>query len=287
MAGHDNICANSGALCFGCDGHILPYMAEKHEATKIGILAYGVSEESKRCAAGNKASIEKYGAPLGQEVAFYDDSIGFGQELSAQVAQMKQKGVQFITTCMDASETLVLAKEMKKQGLDAVQHLPNGYDHQLMSDNAAEFEGSIVIPQFLALETAQPLPIQKDFEKWTKELGVTPVETTIVGWILAHEFVTGLKAAGPEFNQQKLIDALNSMTAYDAEGMIPPIDWTKGHIDPSTNPEVRGPLECANFTVVQGGKFVPEWVDDPAKPWTCFNETDPDISKPVPTSFAE
>ena len=77
------------------------------------------------------------------------------------------------------------------------------------------------------------------------------------------------------------------MTAYNADGMIPPIDWTKAHIDPATNPEARAEQECANFTVVQGGEFVPQWVEDPAKPWTCFGETDPDISKPVATSFAE
>jgi hypothetical protein len=108
----------------------------------------------------------------------------------------------------------------------------------------------------------------------------------MIGWILADEFYTGLKLAGPEFNKEKLIAALNTVTDFSAGGLIQPINWTKAHIDPATHPEVRGPLECANFLQVKGGKFVPVWADDPAKPFTCFKESDPDISKPIPTSFA-
>ena len=34
---------------------------------------------------------------------------------------MKQKGVQFVITCIDLQESFTLAKEMQKQGLNAVQ----------------------------------------------------------------------------------------------------------------------------------------------------------------------
>jgi len=84
------------------------------------------------------------------EVAFYDDTIGYAEpNLSAQVAQMKQKGVDFVETCMDINEVIVLAKEMQKQGLKAVQQLPNGYDLELIKNNADLLEGSIVIPDKL------------------------------------------------------------------------------------------------------------------------------------------
>ena len=34
---------NTGALCFGCAGQIVPYLAKELGATKVGILAYGVA----------------------------------------------------------------------------------------------------------------------------------------------------------------------------------------------------------------------------------------------------
>ena len=71
MPGHDNIFGNTGALCFGCTGQIVPYMVQQLGATKVGILAYGVANESKLCAAGNRDSIEKYSDA---EVAFFDDT---------------------------------------------------------------------------------------------------------------------------------------------------------------------------------------------------------------------
>ncbi len=72
----------------------------------------------------------------------------------------------------------------------------------------------------------------------------------------------GLKLAGPEFSQQKVIDSLNQDTAFDAEGMIPPIDWTKQHNDPAgpngtVNADVAGKYICASTVKIEDGKFVP------------------------------
>ena len=85
----------------------------------------------------------------------------------------------------------------------------------------------------LAEPVAEPLPE-----------GLTVTELSTEGWIAANMFVTGLKLAGPNFTQQKLIDALNKDTDFDAGGMIVPINWTYQHNDPrgaagKTIPQVR------------------------------------------------
>ena len=72
-----------------------------------------------------------------------------------------------------------------------------------------------------------------------KKIGKAPVELAASGWILADELYTGLKLAGPEFSQQKVIDALNTVKDYSDNGFIVPIDWTKSHDDPVTHPESR------------------------------------------------
>jgi branched-chain amino acid transport system substrate-binding protein len=283
MAGHDNIFANSGALCFDCTGQIVPYIAKQLKATKVGILAYGVANQSKMCAQGIKKSLEKY--PTAQ-VAFYDDTIGFAEpNLSAQVAQMKQKGVDFVETCMDINEVVVLGKEMQKQGLKAIQQLPNGYDKDLVANNSSVLENSIVIPQFVAFEQTPQIPEVKKYLAQMKKIGKDPVEVATTGWILADQFVTGLKLAGPEFSQQKVIDALNTLTDYSNNGFVQPIDWTKQHEDPATNKSARSPQECANFTQVKSGKFVAVW-GQPGKPWVCFKTDAAQLVDPTYESFA-
>jgi ABC-type branched-subunit amino acid transport system substrate-binding protein len=282
MAGHENIFANSGALCFGCTGQIGPYIAEKLGAKKVGVLAYGVSQESKLCAQGIRKSFEKY--PTAQ-VVFYDDTIGFAEpNLGAQVSQMKQEGVDFIQTCMDINEVIVLANEMKKQGLDAVQQAPNAYDKQLIANNADVLEGSIVIPQFVAFEHEPQIPEVKKYLAQMKKIGKEPVEVATIGWILADQFVTGLKLAGPEFSQPKVIDALNTLKDYSDNGFVPPIDWTKQHADPATNESARGAQECANFTQVKNGKLVAIW-GQPDKPWVCFKTDAAELGEPTYESF--
>ena len=43
-------------------------------------------------------------------------------------------------------------------------------------------------------------------------------EITVIGWIAAYQFVLGLKLAGPEFSQAKVIDALNTQTDVTVNG---------------------------------------------------------------------
>src|SRR5262249_16208484 len=141
FAGHPTFFANEGALCFTCAGHGAPYLAKQLNVTKVGVLAYGIAAQSKDCAAGLRNSFVKY--PAGQ-VAFFDDSLQYAQPLGAQVTQMKQKGVGLVFTCVDLQESFTLAKEMNKQGMKAVQSLPNGYDQNFVSSNASVLEGSVV-----------------------------------------------------------------------------------------------------------------------------------------------
>lgn len=268
FAGHQNMFGNLGALCFTCTGQFLPWLAQQNHFTSVGIVGYGVSQESKECAEGTKASFQKFAPDV--KIGFFDENVQFAQpDLSAQVSAMKSAGVQLVTTCMDEKETLILAKEMKKQGLNAVQELPNGYDKQFVEDNASYFEGSFVSPGFVPLEKQGIPKEEQDFLAAMQKSGKQIYENTVTGWVLANEFVTGLKLAGPDFSQQKLIQALNGVTSFSANGMIVPLDWTKQHNDPDGHPEFSGKWECNSVVKIESGKFVPVY-DTPTKPWICF-----------------
>ncbi len=276
---HTNIFGSLGALCFNCGGHFLPWLVTKEHYTKVGILAYGVSASSKICAAGTKKGYQLFTPNV--KVAFFDDTIPFSGDLAADVAKMKAAGVQFVTTCMDTNEVAKLAKEMKQQGLNATQNLPNAYDHDSLGDptTAALFENDFVEPQNSAWEDTPQSPATQEYLTAVKAITTHPVELTESGWIMAKMFVDGLKGAGPEFTKQKVIAYLNSQTAYSADGLIVPIDWTKQHNDPQSNLAMRGKYECATVTQIKAGKFVPLFTE-PGKPWICF---DPSPKAPIPT----
>ena len=154
-----------------------------------------------------------------------------------------------------------------------------------MAQNAALLEGDIVSLQFVALQVTPQIPTIQNLYKYAGELGVPVKELTVYGWILANELYTGLASAGPNFSQAAVVSALNRETAWSAEGLVPPINWTKGHIDPEKHPEALSDLDCSNSVIVQNGKFVP-FVSTPDKPWTCFGRNDPSVDNPQPMNFA-
>jgi ABC-type branched-subunit amino acid transport system substrate-binding protein len=261
-----NLFGQTGSyLCFTCANPGFPWLVSQAHAHKVGLLAYAISE-STQCADGTEASLKKYGPRIGAKVVYTDQTLQFAQkDLSVQVSKMKQKGVDFVATCMDTNGVVTLAKEMKKQRLDAVQSLPNAYDHDFLDEFGDLFENSFVRTDFASFELPkdnQPEGEKLYLQQMDKE-GFTPSENSVAGWLNADLFVTGLKKAGPNFSQQKLIDAINSMTKYDADGFIYPVNWTRAHY--LENDEQHN---CQFFSVIKDSKFVPKY-SRPGKPFVC------------------
>ncbi len=282
---HSNIFGQNSAVCFKCPGPYWAWLATKSNFTKVGILGYGVSAQSKICATGTRDAYKQYGGGK-IDVAFYDDTIPFSGDVSADVARMKSAGVQFVSTCMDANEVVKLQKEMKKQGLNAVQALPNAYDHDFLKANADLFEGAFVLPLYVPTEVQPRSPATQEYVDHINAITSDPVELTQTGWIMAKMFVDGLKGAGPEFTQQKVIDYLNAQKAYSADGMIIPLDFTTAHIDPQSHPDVRAKEQCYVVLQIKSGAFVPVYATA-GKPWTCLDTSKPAAAQaPVQRSFA-
>ncbi len=282
FAGHTNIFANESALCFTCSGPVLPWLAKQIGVKKVAILGYAIPS-SKECGQGSEASFARYNS--GAKVVYKDFTLPLDQPVTSTVSNMKAKGVDFVLTCTDRNETAILGKEMVKQGLHAVQELPNGYDADFVKANAPYYEGSYVAPQYTALEKQPQIPEIKLFLKWLNKTHKKFVELSATGWILADELVTGLELAGPNFTQQKVINALNGVANFSDNGFIQPINWSTGHIDPESHPAVRSNINCANWLVIRNGKFVPVF-DKPGKPWVCLPVDDPSLTKATYVNFA-
>ncbi len=264
--GPPNFFPQVGALCIGanCPAMPFPYIVRRLGKQRVALLAYNV-QQSADCLDLVKASFDKYPTA---KVVYATKSLSFGvTDLSADVKKMVDANVDLVTTCMDQNGVLTLAREMRQQGLNAIQYLPNGYDQQFVSKNAGFFEGSVVQVMEAPIETRPVFPALRDYITWMDKGGYTKTENAEVGWVNAAMFVHGLELAGPNFSRQKVTDALNRLTDYDAGGMIPPVNWTRQHT------EIHYRQGCQAYLKVHNGAFVPMF-GDPGKPFLCFRDTE-------------
>jgi branched-chain amino acid transport system substrate-binding protein len=261
-AGPPNFFGEKGSyLCFTCPSQGLPWLANRLKAKRVGLLAYNVAQ-SADCAEGVQAAFEKYPSA---NLEVVDTSLAFGvTDVSGPVSQIVENNVDLVTTCMDQNGVLTVARELKKQGSDAIMYLPQGYTHKFVEENARILQGFYTITFFTPLEVKNKPKGLRDFQKWMKRAGYEQNEHSVAGWINADLLYQGLKAAGPEFTRQKVVDAINAMTAYKAGGLLPGIDWRIAHSQ-------EAPEGCLVYSKIENGKFVPSFA--PAdKPFVCLQE---------------
>jgi len=247
-------------ICFTCaQPRTELWMAKHLKRDKVGVLAFAVPQ-SEGCAVGIENSFEEYPTA---DVVFSDKSIQFGNpDYSAQVARMKEEGVDLVLACIDGNGAVNLARELQKQQVDADMVLPNMYNHELVEENAEVLEGKYLFTTFAPFETKPKPEGLKLYDEWIKKTDGRTDENSMVGWINADQFVEGLKAAGPDFTREKVVDAINAMTDYDAKGLLPGIDWTTAHED---DPDCYAALQ------IQDGKFKPVF-GKKGQPFICFPE---------------
>lgn len=287
MAGRQNIFGSAAAICATCSQRVVPYAIQQSEGTRVASIGYGASENSRVCANSTADSVRMYADDIGAEVVYVNDNLAFGlpNGIAPEVSEMKDLGVDFITTCMDLNGMKTLAQELERQGMqDVVLYHPNTYNQRFVAEAGGVFDGDIVSVQFRPFEADPEGTGLEDFFQWMEETGSDLTELAMVGWINADLAFQGLLAAGPEFDRASVLAATNAMTAYDADGLINPVDWTRQHT-PATegDPSTDYALECAALVRVVDGEF--ETLGPPDKPWLCWSNETLDWSDPVPTSF--
>lgn len=260
--GPPNLFNEKGYICIDCATPAQPWLAQEIGATKVGLLSYAV-DQSADCAEGVKKSFEKWPTA---ELA-YSDAVPYGAtDLSVQVSKMREAGVDFVTTCMDANGSVTLAKELKAQQLDIPQYMQNAYDQRLLDEFGDVLEGGYVLTIPASLEVPDPPEGLRNFKEWIAKVpGAEANELSLAGWLNADLFYRGLVGAGPEFSQAKVIAAINQMEDWNADGIVPHVNWTFEH------DELR-PESCGVISQVQDGAFVPIFAE-PGKPFTCTSNT--------------
>jgi branched-chain amino acid transport system substrate-binding protein len=273
-------------LCAACVIRAVPYAAEHLGASRVASLGYGIQQSSKDCATTSAETIETYRDDVGAESVYVNDDIEFGMPngIAPEVTAMKEDEVDLVVGCLDLNGMKTLAEEMERQGMgDVPMFHPNTYNQQFVRDAGDLFEGDIVLAQFLPFEAERTESLDQ-FLTAMEESGEEPSELAMVGWINADEAYTSLLAAGPEFDRESVIAGMNSLTDYDAGGLINPIDWTRQHAIPD-GPTNGYAQECHAMVEVVDGEF--QTVAPSETPWLCWSGDDASWAEPVPTSFAD
>ena len=161
----------------------------------------------------------------------------------------------------------------------------NTYDQAFVAEAGDLFEGDLVQVGFRPFEADPGDSGLADYIEWMEETGSEPTELALVGWINADLAYQGLVEAGPEFDRAKVITATNAMTAYSADGLIPPIDWSRQHVPPTEeDPTTHGYAEeCQALVRVADGAF--EVVGDEAQPFHCWDGASRDWAEPTAMNF--
>jgi len=287
--GLEGVFGYAGAICLTCTNRATAYVAKLAKAKKQASFGYGVSENSKKCAQANVATMKKYSADIGGvENVYLNDDLPFGlpNGVAPEVTAMKRAGVDFINACIDLNGMKTMAQELQRQGMgDVTMVHPNTYDQDFVTAAGDLFEGDYVSVAFRPFEADAAGSDLAQFKKWMDETGSKIKEISMIGWINADLAYQGLKAAGPNFDRQKVIDATNALEDYTAGGLIPPIDWGRQHVPPTEeDPATNGSdPQCFALVQVKDGKF--QVVGDKKKPFLCWPGDTRDWSEPESTNF--
>jgi hypothetical protein len=284
-AGRQAIFPSTVIRCSDCLGKTIPWEVKETGATRVAALGYGVSENSKVCTNTIADAIELYSDDIGAEIAYVNDELpfGLGGGAGTVVTAMKDADVDFIATCMDLNGMKSLAQELDRQGMgDVTLHHPNTYDQAFVTEAGDLFEGDFVGVGFRPFEADQEGTALADFQEWMEETDGQVTELAMHGWINASLAFEGLLAAGPEFDREKVVAATNSLTEFDAGGLIEPTDWTVAHTPYTNDDRPDDDVECTALVRIVDGTF--ETVAPPDKPWLCF-PTGEEFGEPEPTSF--
>lgn len=258
-SGAPNLFGDKGSfLCFTCPDPAPGFVAAQLGIRNVAILAYSVPQ-SASCAAGLQAGFERFGS----NIVVNDHSLQPGfSDLGSDVDAMRAGNVQLVATCMDVGADVRAAQALKRAGLMSVKFFaPQGYDPQTLKKYGAAINGFYFLVGFVPFEEASISPGLQLFVKQMHKLGKPVNELSLAGWIDADLLYKGIKAAGPTFTQTSVVQAINQINGYTADGIRPPINWSfDGH-----RPGHEG---CGAFVEAVNGKYVGQF-GRPGQPFLC------------------
>lgn len=252
-------------LCFRCPNPAPSFVALQNNVKRAAIFTY-TAPVSVLCAAGLEASFKLWGI----DVVYEDKSLPFGfTDASADAEGVKDNGAQLIATCMDFGGAFRLVQQLEDAGIKHLVVLaPEGYRPSTIQKYGNELNGWFFGVGFTPWQDKHPPNGTRSYLRAMKARGFAPSEQSQAGWINAQLLVEGIKRAGKDFTRRSVVDAINSIEHFTADGILAGINWT-----PTGNGHglASGPTRaaCAAYVEAVNTRFVPRY-GKPGQPFVCF-----------------
>lgn len=198
---------------------------------------------------------------LGYKIVYARGFSAFETTFTADVVHMKALGVKFFWFDGPANYAATIAKEFALQSFDPIDYEVAGYGSNLVQLGGSAVDG-MYLPLASALflgQDAKTTPIVGTFLKWMKQVDSTdPIaEWGVSSWASAALFVQALKAAGRNPTRATLVQALNKITSFNADGLLP-----------TSDPAGAIPSQCWLLAQVKNG-VIERVAPSPAKGFIC------------------
>jgi ABC-type branched-subunit amino acid transport system substrate-binding protein len=213
---------------------------------KVGIIWENATATTRSAETAFESAMKSVGFQI-----VYDHGVGpFDTNFLTDIIAMKNNGVKMVFNLeLPDNYAAKLAQQMQQQNFQPVHFEGAAYSDRFLSLAGSSANG-IYIEQQYALylgQDANVIPTVKLFNKWMKRADSNPnfeIES-IYGWASAQMFVQALREAGNPPTRAGLVSALNKITVFNADGLVPP-----------TNPAQGIASSCFLLAQVQHGKIV-------------------------------
>jgi branched-chain amino acid transport system substrate-binding protein len=259
--------AYGSVLYYGGNGGALTFVARQIHAQSVAVLSYGFVATSKDACQAGASQLQQNGV----SISYQDLNMGYLADPTPDVQQIAAKHGDMVFTCVDGPENLKIAQTLRQYGVNARMIWLNGYDRSVAAQNASVMAGDLFQIQHIPFESAKEYPgkypsMQQYIDTMNKyEPQWTYDDVSFQGWINAELFVAGLKAAGRDLTQAKLVNAINNMTDFTAGGLMSPINWKTAHT------QATPPFCSAWVEVTFLGTYVSAFVQNGDQTYMCFN----------------
>ncbi len=237
------------------------YKKEFPQAVKhVGTLYTNVTASTVAQTKADVAAMES----IGYHVSFSEVIGALQSDFTPEVLKMRQEGVQMVYIVGAAvGQVANLAKDMAQQDFSPKVFSTNGvaYDASYVptADNAANGTETDMTSALYLGQDAKSVPAVALYDKWVAKVGGQHYNDTyaMFGWSAAELFSQALKAAGADPTRQSVLAALNSITSFDAGGLLAP-----------GNPAQKKPETCWILAKVVNGTWQ-RTAPDPKSGYVC------------------
>jgi ABC-type branched-subunit amino acid transport system substrate-binding protein len=249
-AGPKNLfAANGSVIYYPAEAAESAYVVKRTHSNSVAVLAYGIPSSADACRAAATGM-----TAAGYKVSYVDLNIEYpGSTVATDVQRMKEAGSDFVLSCLDIGGNINLARAIQQYGLHVTQLWLSGNDLPTLRQNESLMDGVYFGTSHVPFSApASEYPGLKLYltEMRKYEPKYVEDEVAIQGWESAALFVQGVKLAGPNLTQANVIAQTNKLTAYTANGLTAPVNWTIDHTG-------TGPPYCVAYILAKGSTFVP------------------------------